>query len=42
MGLLTRDGQFLDVLETGTLDLSQTVKEYHTLQYYRMFEEKPE
>ena len=42
MGLLTRDGQFLDVLETGTLDLSQTVKEYHMLQYYRMFEEKPE
>lgn len=42
MGLLTRDGQFLDVLETGTLDLSQTVKEYHTLQYYKMFEEKPE
>lgn len=42
MGLLTRDGQFLDVLETGTLDLSQTVKEYYTLQYYRMFEEKPE
>lgn len=42
MGLLTRDGQFLNVLETGTLDLSQTVKEYHTLQYYRMFEEKPE
>lgn len=42
MGLLTKDGQFLDVLETETLDLSQTVKEYHTLQYYRMFEEKPE
>ena len=42
MGLLTGDHAFLDVLETGTLDVSGTILDYHTLQYYRMFEEKPE